>query len=53
MGKKIELAVKQIVSGRKIKPSGAVANTESLKLYEQFFELEKLAAQDRLRLSKL
>ena len=35
-GKKIELAVKQIVSGVKIVPSGAVANPEALRLYERF-----------------
>ncbi|KEF51079.1 acetoacetate-CoA ligase [Exophiala aquamarina CBS 119918] len=41
-GKKIELAVKQIVSGRQITPSGAVANPDSLKLYEKFFHLEEV-----------
>ena len=52
-GKKIELAVKQIVSGRKINPSGSVANPESLRFYERFVKLEEMVAQDRLRLSKL
>ncbi|OAG36009.1 hypothetical protein AYO21_09802 [Fonsecaea monophora] len=35
-GKKIELAVKQIVSGQVITPSGAVMNPESLKFFERF-----------------
>lgn len=39
-GKKIELAVKHIVSGRTIVPSGAVANPESLKAYEKFVNIE-------------
>ncbi|KAJ9634875.1 hypothetical protein H2204_006109 [Knufia peltigerae] len=41
-GKKIELAVKQIVSGRTIVPSGAVANPESLKIYEKFVNIEEV-----------
>ncbi|CCL98680.1 uncharacterized protein FIBRA_00682 [Fibroporia radiculosa] len=41
-GKKIEIAVKQIVSGSNLKPSGTVANPESLQLYYKFRELEKL-----------
>jgi acetoacetyl-CoA synthetase len=35
-GKKIELAVKQIVSGARITPSGAVMNPESLPFFERF-----------------
>ena len=38
--KKVELPVKQIVSGKKIKPSGTLANPESLKYYEQFARVE-------------
>ncbi|KNG51807.1 acetoacetate-CoA ligase [Stemphylium lycopersici] len=38
--KKVELPVKQIVSGKKIKPSGTLANPESLKYYEQFAHVE-------------
>ncbi|KAH6639005.1 acetyl-coenzyme A synthetase [Boeremia exigua] len=34
--KKVELPIKQIVSGKIIKPSGTLANPESLKYYEQF-----------------
>lgn len=40
-GKKIEVAVKQIVSGRDITPSGAVANPESLEFYKRFRQIEK------------
>lgn len=40
-GKKIEIAVKQIVSGHTLKPSGTVANPDSLKLYYKFLEIEK------------
>ncbi|KAG6919379.1 hypothetical protein DXG01_006928 [Tephrocybe rancida] len=39
-GKKIEIAVKQIVSGSNMKPSGTVANPDSLKLYYRFRELD-------------
>ncbi|KIW77605.1 hypothetical protein Z517_10051 [Fonsecaea pedrosoi CBS 271.37] len=35
-GKKIELAVKQIVSSQVITPSGAVMNPESLKFFQRF-----------------
>ncbi|KAF2260621.1 acetyl-CoA synthetase-like protein [Lojkania enalia] len=38
--KKVELPVKQIVSGRVIKPSGTLANPESLKFYYQFAKVE-------------
>ncbi|TDL24283.1 acetoacetyl-CoA synthetase [Rickenella mellea] len=37
--KKVEIAVKQIVSGATIKPSGTVANPESLKLYYKYRDL--------------
>ena len=40
--KKVELPVKQIVSGKKIKPSGTLANPESLKFYEQFAHVEEV-----------
>ncbi|KAJ6498846.1 acetoacetyl-CoA synthetase [Mycena sanguinolenta] len=39
-GKRIENAVKQIVSGVDTKPSGTVANPESLKLYYKYRDLE-------------
>ena len=41
-GKKIEIAVKQIVSGSTLKPSGTVANPDSLKLYYKFRDVEDL-----------
>ena len=52
-GKKIELAVKQIISGRAITPSGAVANPESLKFYERFREVERLAQESRAESARL
>ncbi|KAJ7311571.1 acetoacetyl-CoA synthetase [Mycena albidolilacea] len=41
-GKRIEIAVKQIVSGSNLKPSGTVANPESLKLYYKYRDLETI-----------
>ncbi|PWY88319.1 acetoacetyl-CoA synthase [Aspergillus heteromorphus CBS 117.55] len=41
-GKKVELPVKQIVSGKRIKPSGTLLNPESLEFYYQFAEVENL-----------
>ncbi|THH03812.1 hypothetical protein EW146_g10337, partial [Bondarzewia mesenterica] len=43
--KKIEIAVKQIVSGSDITPSGTVANPESLKLYYKYRNLEQLIGE--------
>ncbi|KAJ5662562.1 AMP-dependent synthetase/ligase [Penicillium maclennaniae] len=40
--KKVELPVKQIVSGKRIKPSGTLLNPESLEYYYRFAEVEKL-----------
>jgi acetoacetyl-CoA synthetase len=40
--KKVELPVKQIVSGRIIKPSGTLANPQSLKFYYQFAKVEEV-----------
>ncbi|KAH8101086.1 acetoacetate-CoA ligase [Cristinia sonorae] len=39
-GKKIEIAVKQIVSGSTIKPSGTVINPKALELYYKYRDLE-------------
>ncbi|KAL2674289.1 hypothetical protein Neosp_012740 [[Neocosmospora] mangrovei] len=52
-GKKCEINVKHIVSGRQVAVSGTVANPDSLKLYEQFKDLPldkkaKTAAQSKL-----
>ncbi|KLO17840.1 acetoacetyl-CoA synthetase [Schizopora paradoxa] len=44
--KKIEIAVKQIVSGTALKPSGTVANPESLELYRKYFDLEGVLAAE-------
>ncbi|KAF9262612.1 acetyl-CoA synthetase-like protein [Marasmius fiardii PR-910] len=41
-GKKIEIAVKQIVSGSTMKPSGTVANPDSLKLYYKYKDIERV-----------
>ncbi|MCJ1353160.1 MAG: hypothetical protein MMC33_003145 [Icmadophila ericetorum] len=49
-GKKIELPVKYIVSGQKIKPSGTLANPYCLKYYEKFVDVEKAAAEQRSKL---
>ncbi|KAL2255703.1 hypothetical protein VTK26DRAFT_2867 [Humicola hyalothermophila] len=40
--KKVELPVKQIVSGQTIKPSGTLANPQSLEYYYQFAKVEEL-----------
>jgi acetoacetyl-CoA synthetase len=39
-GKKIEIAVKQIVSGSDVTPSGTVANPESLRIYYKYRDME-------------
>lgn len=41
-GKKVELPVKQIVSGHIVKPSSTLANPESLDFYYKFAKLEEL-----------
>lgn len=40
--KKVELPVKQIVSGHIIKPSGTLLNPQSLDYYYQFAKVEQL-----------
>lgn len=40
--KKVELPVKQIVSGHTIKPSGTLANPQSLDYYYRFARVEEL-----------
>jgi acetoacetyl-CoA synthetase len=44
--KKVELPVKQIVSGKKIKPSGTLLNPDSLEYYYQFVDVERLAENE-------
>lgn len=41
-GKKVELPVKQIVSGKRIKPSGTLLNPGCLEHYYQFAQDERL-----------
>ncbi|KAG6335256.1 hypothetical protein ID866_3831 [Astraeus odoratus] len=45
-GKKIEIAVKQIVSGVDVTPSGTVANPESFKLYTKYRDLERVLEEE-------
>ena len=49
-GKKIEIAVKQIVSGSNLTPSGTVANPESLKLYYKYRDIEDVVGTTRPKL---
>lgn len=52
--KKVELPVKQIVSGKKIKASGTLANPQSLDFYYQFARVEELVEKgDAVLKSKL
>jgi len=45
-GKKVEIAVKQIVSGNVgVQVSGTVGNPESLEEYRQFVEVEKVHSE--------
>jgi acetoacetyl-CoA synthetase len=44
-GKKVELPVKQIVSGKIVKPSGTLANPQSLQFYYQFAKVEEVLQQ--------
>jgi acetoacetyl-CoA synthetase len=48
--KKVELPVKQIVSGKVIEPSGTLANPHSLQYYYQFARDENLVAQPSAKL---
>ncbi|KAH6913876.1 acetoacetyl-CoA synthetase [Coprinopsis sp. MPI-PUGE-AT-0042] len=49
-GKKIEIAVKQIVSGSNLQPSGTVANPDSLQLYYKYRDLERVIGAQRSKL---
>ena len=51
--KKVELPVKQIISGHVIKPSGTLLNPESLKYYYQFAKVEELVERPAKIMSKL
>ena len=43
--KKVELPVKRLVSGEVVKPSGTLANPESLEYYKQFARVEELVKE--------
>lgn len=49
-GKKVELPVKQIVCGKKIKPSGTLANPGSLEFYYRFAEDKNLRELEAAKL---
>lgn len=44
-GKKVELPVKQIVSGQIVVPSGTLLNPESLEYYYRFAKVEELVGE--------
>lgn len=44
-GKKVELPVKQIISGKTVKPSGTLLNPKSLDFFYRFQDIEKLLAR--------
>lgn len=46
-GKKVELPIKQIVSGKIIKPSGTLANPQSLQFYYKFAKVEEVLEEMR------
>ena len=48
--KKVELPVKQIVSGKVIKPSGTLANPQSLEYYYRFAKDETLLGDAKAKL---
>ena len=48
--KKVELPVKQIVSGKIVKPSGTLLNPGSLDYYYQFAKVEELVDQLKAKL---
>jgi len=39
-GKKVEIAVKQIISGREVKPSSTVLNPDCLRAYKRFVDVD-------------
>lgn len=43
--KKVELPIKRIVSGERVKPSGTLANPQSLEYYYQFVDSERAARE--------
>ena len=51
--KKVELPVKQIVSGKTIKPSGTLLNPQSLDYYYQFAKVEEVVKKQEKLKAKL
>ncbi|KAF4120546.1 acetoacetyl-CoA synthetase [Geosmithia morbida] len=49
-GKKVELPVKHIISGRTVKPSGTLLNPQSLEYFYRFQDVEKLASGPQAKL---
>ena len=41
-GKKVELPIKAIISGKTVKPSGTLLNPQSLDFYYRFQKIEDL-----------
>jgi acetoacetyl-CoA synthetase len=48
--KKVELPVKQILCGKKVKPSASLRNPEALEYYYQFVEIEEAAGRGMAKL---
>jgi acetoacetyl-CoA synthetase len=48
--KKVELPVKQILCGKKVKPSASLRNPEALEYYYQFVEIEEAASRGMAKL---
>ena len=46
-GKKIEIAVKKIVSGMRVVPSATVANPEALESYYKYQDIEKFVQSSK------
>lgn len=47
-GKKVEVAVKQIISGKDVEPSATVANPASLGLFKRFRGVEREPGEAKL-----
>ena len=47
-GKKVEIAVKQVISGKDVKVSSTVANPETLRGYSRFVDLESQPKEAKL-----
>jgi acetoacetyl-CoA synthetase len=52
IGKKLEIPVKNVVSGRKVE-SNMVANPDSLAIYERFFRVDEGVPESNTQNSKL